>query len=123
MNLSKSIFILFPALLLTIVSANAQIDPICEEITTWFQEERFLITDQNDDALLSRAEMERFENEFSYFLDSRHFSIADLNQDGVLSFNEIHAKRNAEKVYRYRQDRRKLRELSRTYPTLAQANL
>ncbi len=93
---------------------------MCEEITTWFQEERFLIADQNDDALLSRSEMERFQTEFSYFLDNRHFSIADKNKDRLLSFNEIHDKRGAEKVYRYRQERIKLRELARQHPTLAQ---
>lgn len=122
MNLLKGITLSLLAPLLSTLSVFAQTDPMCEEITTWFQEERFLITDQNDDALLSRKEMERFENEFSYFLDSRHFTIADLNKDGLLSFNEIHAKRNAENVYRLRQDRRKLRELSRKHPTLAQAN-
>ncbi|MCI4666709.1 MAG: hypothetical protein MRZ79_01010 [Bacteroidia bacterium] len=122
MKLLKGITLSLLALLLSTLTVFAQTDPMCEEITTWFQEERFLITDQNDDALLSRAEMERFENEFSYFLESRHFVIADRNQDGLLSFNEIHAKKNAEKVYRFRQDRRKLRELSRVHPTLAQAS-
>lgn len=122
MKLLKGITLSFLALLFCSLSAFSQTDPLCEEITTWFQEERFLITDQNDDALLSQAEMRRFQNEFSYFLVSRHFTIADLNKDGLLSFNEIHAKRNAENVYRFRQDRRKLRELSQKHPTLSQIN-
>ncbi|MEO0898505.1 MAG: EF-hand domain-containing protein [Bacteroidota bacterium] len=120
MNYLQRTFVTVLALLL-LTPAFAQIDPLCEEITTWFQEERFLITDQNDDALLSRSEMERFSNEFSYFLDNRHMAIADVNKDGLLSFNEIHSKRSAENVYRYRLERRKLREVARNHPTLAQA--
>ncbi len=95
--------------------------PIYEEINLWFQEERFIISDQNDDALLQRSEMELFASEFGYYLDSRHYQLTDRNQDGLLSFNEMLDRSQSEKIYRYAQEQRELRDLARQYPLLAQA--
>ncbi len=100
----------------------AQRSPIHEEIDLWFQEERFLITDLNDDALLERSEMKQFEEEFAYFLVPRHFELSDKNQDGFLSFYELLDRSKSEKLYRYNQERKALRQLGMQYPTLAQAN-
>ncbi|MEO1419025.1 MAG: hypothetical protein AAFW00_27470 [Bacteroidota bacterium] len=109
-------------LLLSTSSLFAQSDPVCQEITAWFQEERFIIADQNEDALLARTEMQVFPQEFVYFLAGRHFQIADINKDGFLSFNELHAKRKSENIFRYQLERRQIREMAQQHPYLAQAD-
>ena len=89
---------------------------------TWYLEERFLIADQNDDALLDRSEMEVFEKEFIYFLSERHFETSDRNQDGLLSFNEINQKNKSENIYRFNLDRKHIRKLAGEHPMLRQAD-
>ena len=96
--------------------------PMHKEIDLWFQEERFIIADQNDDAHLDRGEMERFASEFGYYLEPRHYALTDKNNDGLLSFNEMLDRSNSEKIFRYTQEQRELRDLSHQYPLLAQAN-
>lgn len=107
---------------LLVQKVNAQLDPIHQQINNWFQEERFLIADQNDDALLDQSEMERFENEFSYFLVDRHYELTDQNQDGFISFYELQDRSHSEKLYRYNTERKSLRELSMEHPLLSQAD-
>jgi hypothetical protein len=100
----------------------AQSHPTHQDIDLWFQEERFIIADQNDDALLDQSEMKRFSSEFSYYLEPRHYQLTDKNQDGLLSFNEMLDRSHSEKIYRFSQEQRELRDLAHTYPLLAQAD-
>ncbi|MEM6343123.1 MAG: hypothetical protein AAF927_04555 [Bacteroidota bacterium] len=105
-----------------LISLHAQNTPQ-KEISTWFLEERFLIADQNDDALLDIKEMQRFPQEFAYYLTDRHFDLSDNNKDGYLSFNEINLKRRTENSYLFTYHRRQLREIAVDYPLLAQADI
>jgi len=104
------------------LSLQAQGGSVQEEINLWFQEERFIIADRNDDALLDKSEMAHFAEEFAYYLVPRHYGQTDKNQDGMLSFHEVLARSNSEKLYRYNLERRELRALARDYPLLAQAD-
>ncbi len=90
--------------------------------SNFFQEERFLIADQNDDARLDREEMQIFPEEFVYFLDSRHLEWADRNHDNLLTFQEVRTASQAEMNFRFQQDRRAIMDLARQYPMLAQAD-
>jgi len=92
------------------------------EISQWFQEERFIVADQNDDALLDKSEMQAFQEEFCYYLVDRHYQLTDINHDGLLSFHEMLDRSKSEKVYRYNLERKALRGLSSQYPLLAQAD-
>lgn len=117
----------FVALSLLIVSVPlfslyAQQSSLQKEVSTWFLEERFLIADQNDDALLDITEMKRFPQEFAYYLTDRHFDLSDNNQDGYLSFNEVNLRRRSENTYLFTYHRRQLREVARDFPLLAQAD-
>ncbi|MEZ4827301.1 MAG: hypothetical protein R3C61_13635 [Bacteroidia bacterium] len=82
-----------PVLLLFANLVYAQNTQLNSDITTWYLEERFIIADQNDDALLSKSEMKVFADEFCYYLADRYFELADRNQDGFLSFNEINLRK------------------------------
>lgn len=94
-----------------------------KEISTWFLEERFLIADQNDDALLDLKEMKRFPQEFAYYLTDSHFDLSDNNQDGYLSFNEVNLRRRTENSFLFTYHRRQLRDISSDFPLLAQADI
>jgi hypothetical protein len=104
------------------LSLFAQINQTEKEVSIWFLEERFLIADQNDDALLDKTELQAFPREFAYFLESRNYELTDKNQDGLLSFNELNTRRQTENIYLFSQQRKDLRELARAYPMLAQAD-
>jgi hypothetical protein len=104
------------------VQLSAQSPMATQEVSLWFLEERFLLTDQNDDALLSRGELESFPDEFCYYLESNNFELADANQDGQLSFNEMLNRVKSENIYQYQLNSKELRTLSRQYPLLAQAD-
>ena len=123
MNLTHPIYCLC-LLFSVLISPNlhAQKSFLDKEITTWYLEERFLIADQNDDALLDKSEMEVFEKEFIYYLTDRNFTLADKNRDGFLSYNEINQKKKSENIYRFAQERKHLRELGRKHPLLRQAD-
>ena len=113
-------------LLLSLSSVSplfAQSASLKQEISIWFLEERFLIADHNDDALLEMRELRKFPEEFVYYLDERNFEAADKNRDGYLSFNEINARRSSENLFRYNMERKEYRELARTYPLLEQADV
>ncbi len=97
--------------------------PTVDQITSkWFQEERFLMADRNDDARLDRTELAAFPEEFVYFLDPRQLSWADQNRDGVLHFSEMMDARQSELNFRFQQERRAYQELVRSYPLLPQAD-
>lgn len=103
-------------------SATAQNDAFSRVASNWFQEERFLMADQNDDARLNVAEMQAFENEFIFFLDARQYAWTDKNNDGLLSFAEIKSVEESEINYRFQAERREIQVLSRSYPLIAQAD-
>lgn len=92
------------------------------EIHLWFQEERFLITDQDNNALLDREEMLKYNSEFAYYLAQNHYDLTDTNNDNLISFKEILARTEVENAYRYAQERKQLRKLATEYPFLRQAD-
>lgn len=104
-------------------SLHAQTHSPQKEISTWFLEERFLIADQNDDALLDLSELKQFPQEFAYYLTDRNFDLSDNNQDGYLSFNEVNLRRRTENSFLFIYQRRQLREIGRDFPLLAQADI
>ena len=101
----------------------AQSDPITREVSDWFLEERFIIADLNEDALLDREEMAQFAGEFAYYLEEAAFKATDKNRDGRLSFNEIRVRVQSENNYRLSQERKALRSLAEQYPLLFQADV
>lgn len=109
--------------MLPFASATAQDELLSREISEWFLEERFIIADQNEDALLDRDELRLFAIEFAYYLEPRSFEATDKNRDGYLSYHEIKSRVQSEATYRYNQDRKDLRNLALTYPLLQQADI
>ena len=114
----------FVALLPIILSyAISYAQNINDEISNWFLEERFIIADKNDDALLDKSEMETYDNEFVYYLTDRNYVLTDKNKDGYLSFQEIHARKKTEYLFRYNMDIREIRTLTRQFPFLPKADV
>lgn len=103
-------------------TSSAQNDDFSRVASDWFQEERFLMADQNDDARLNAAELQAFEDEFVFFLDARQYDWTDRNNDGLLSFTEIKSVEESEINYRFQAERREIQVLTRSYPLLAQAD-
>jgi hypothetical protein len=116
MRQSALFFCVLVVLLTLVFTANAQQNNHHDAITTWFLEERFLIADQNEDALLSTAELRQYECEFSYYLIEQHFKICDSNTDGHLSYNEILRRVRSEFVYRTSMDQKNARAAMADYP-------
>lgn len=119
---SYRISLLFLTATFSFLTSTAQNDDLSRVASNWFQEERFLMADQNDDAKLNAAEMQAFENEFVFFLDARQYDWTDKNNDGLLSFTEIKTVEESEINYRFQAERRDLQTLSRSYPLLNQAD-
>lgn len=114
------------SLLATIITFNTsfgQERQINEKIDNWFLEQRFILADKNDDALLDKKEMDNFGSEFVYFLNDRYYQLSDANQDGLLSFSEMFSRRKSEYLFRYNTERRQLRSLLQQYPILPRADL
>lgn len=89
------------------------------EIENWYLEERFIVADQNDDSLLSKDELKKFDVEFSYYLVDQNFTLTDLNKDAQLSYNEISKRVKSEFAYRHAMDVKNLRQYQADYPFLA----
>ena len=104
------------------LTTYGQRDHITQKINSWYLDERFLIADLNDDALLDQTELANFRTEFSYYLENRNYLLTDTNRDGMLSFREINARVQSEILYRYNMERREIRNLAREYPMLFQAD-
>lgn len=122
MNKFVKIFLLSPLTLLQFLQVIGQNLPDSREIKDWYLEERFLITDSNDDALLDRTELAKFSDEFSYYLVEEHFTASDYNKDRHLSFNEIRNRVHSEMMYRASTERRELRKLKQSYSIPAKPN-
>ena len=114
--LRNSLFALLSSFIFSPIWAqNASFDQV---VSNWFLEERFIIADKNDDALLEREEMEAFAGEFVYYLSGRNYSLTDRNRDGFLSFNEMFARTRSEYMFRYNAEQRQLRNLRAQYSFL-----
>lgn len=117
----KTLIFLLAHLIISFFYVHAQ-DPMNQIVHEWYLEERFIIADQNDDALLDIHELKRFPKEFSYYLADRHYDLSDVNKDGHLSFNELYKRTHSEYKYRYNMERRQLNDLLTQYPALAEAD-
>lgn len=111
------------AALLPLFFAQAQAQETETLLGNWYLQERFLIADKNEDALLEKGELQQFNKEFAYYLYGRNFPLTDLNQDGKLSFNEMAQRTESEFSFRQQMDRKEIRELKATYPQLANPDL
>ncbi len=122
MKYFKTIYL---AIYLTIVAngMSAQFDAESSRLNSWYLEERFLIADRNDDALLNQRELLRFADEFAYYLVEHHFNATDINQDGSLSFHEINGRVKSEMAYRKSMEMRELGQLTNRYPELPNADI
>jgi hypothetical protein len=125
MQIPATILRFSPLLILVFIGQllPAQAPDPTQQVSTWFLEERFLIADQNDDALLERSELEAFSNEFCYYLEGKNYLLSDKNQDGYLSFNEMLKRIKSENIYHYQLESKELRALAREYPILAQVDI
>lgn len=110
-------------IILTHINVSAQDEALSKEITIWYQEERFILADKNDDALLDKSEVEQFKSEFAYFLEPRNYEVSDKNQDGFLSFQEVVNRTKSETIYSYQQERKEILRLAREYPLIFQADV
>jgi hypothetical protein len=108
--LLKPFFLTLP-LLLSLHPLFAQVEANQNLVSNWYLEERFLITDQNEDALLDKSEMRQFPKEFAYYLDNRNFELTDLNKDRKLSFNEMKRRVRTEFTFRQKQELKELRQI------------
>ncbi len=106
-----------------VVPVIAQTADFNEAVANWYQEERFLLADRNDDALLDKAEMGKVAPEFSYFLANNHFELTDKNGDQKLSFNEVRQRSYPEMMFRYQEEKNAIRVLAINYPLVDQADL
>ncbi len=122
MNFSTAFFSFSVFFSLFSLSLLSQEDLSNQEIHIWFQEERFLIADEDNNALLDKEEMQSYENEFAYFLAENHYDLTDQNKDKFISFKEILARTKVENAFRYARERKQLRELATDYPFLRQAD-
>lgn len=110
---------LFTFYLFLIISPSLFSQSLQEKVSTWYWEERFAVADVNEDALLEKSELSKFNSEFSFYLDSKNFASTDENNDGFLSFAEMVGKKNAEIGFRSTMENRQIRNLTATYPDLA----
>jgi hypothetical protein len=96
---------------------------LSDKVGIWFLEERFIIADLNDDALLEKAELQTFPTEFAYYLQDRNYDHADRNRDGFLSFNEINHLLPSELAYRNSVEKREIRSLEADFSLLNSPSL
>ncbi|MFK7971015.1 MAG: hypothetical protein AB8F95_11640, partial [Bacteroidia bacterium] len=113
-------FLLFSVLLLPSLQAQQSLNQV---LTDWYLEERFILADQDKDALLDKDELKQFPQEFGYYLDSRNFGLTDLDKDGKLSFRETKSRVLVEFNFRYAKELSALATLEKQYPALAQPTL
>jgi len=116
-------FYLAISLLISVQYTFAQYEREASRLSSWYLEERFLIADRDDDALLNKRELLRFSDEFAYYLVDHHYQATDANRDGLLSFNEINQRVRSEMAYRKSMEMRELGQLVRRYPELPNADL
>jgi hypothetical protein len=114
---------LFAALILPLFFIQAQAQETETLLGNWYLQERFLIADKNEDALMEKSELEKFSKEFGYFLYGRNYILTDLNRDGKLSFNEMSQRVESEFSFRQQMDRKEIRELKSNFSELENPNL
>ncbi len=115
MKQTVRIFFAFALTVCYLLPAMGQNFPGAQEIREWYLEERFLITDSNDDALLDKTELAKFSDEFGYYLLEDHFNASDANKDSYLSYKEIRNRVHSEMMYRASAERRELRRLQQSF--------
>lgn len=92
-------------------------------LTTWFLEARFMLADQDRDALLDPEELSRFPEEFGYFLDDLYFTLSDENADGKLSFRETQSRLKVAAAYRHATEANAVASLQQRFPELVKPQI
>lgn len=117
----KQFFLTFALLLTSFVSLFAQ-QNINQVLTDWYLEERFILVDQDRDALLDQDEIGQFPQEFGYYMDPRNFLLSDTDGDGKLSYRETKSRVVVEFNFRYAKEVASLGRLFDQNPTLKLAD-
>lgn len=94
-----------------------------QKVSNWYWQERFVVADANEDALLEKAELGKFSTEFSYYLDTKNFQLSDENHDGFLSYQEMLSRKEAEANYRISMETRQIHSLETANTGLANADV
>lgn len=121
--MTRPLYFIFAALFLTTSFIQSQAQETETLLGNWYLQERFIIADKNEDALMEKAELQQFPNEFAYYLYGRNFDLTDLNQDSKLSFNEMVQRVESEFSFRQQMERKEIRELKAKYPQLSNPDL
>lgn len=94
-----------------------------QKVSNWYWQERFVVADANEDALLEKSELGKFATEFSYYLEAKNFQLSDENHDGFLSYQEMLSRKEAEANYRISMESRQIRSLEAANKGLANADV
>ena len=121
--MKRPLLFLFTTLYLSFSFIQTQAQETETLLGNWYLQERFLIADKNEDALMAKAELQQFSKEFAYYLYGRNFALTDLNRDGKLSFNEMSQRIESEFTFRQQMDRKEIRELKTNYAQLTNPDL
>ncbi len=121
--MTRPLNLLITTLILSLSFVFTQAQEVETLVGNWYLQERFLIADENDDALLNKAELQHFNKEFAYYLYGRNYQLTDLNMDGKLSFNEMSQRIESEFSFRQQMERKEIRELKSQYPQLADPSI
>ena len=95
---------------------------INQVLTDWYLEERFILADQDKDALLDVDELNQFPQEFGYYLDARNFLLSDSDGDGKLSFRETKTRVIVEFNFRFAKEIAALNALRKSGIELGKLN-
>lgn len=115
--------LIFAGLLSFAVATPIFAQTMQEKVSNWYWQERFVVADANEDALLEKVELGKFATEFSYYLEAKNFQLSDENHDGFLSYQEMLSRKEAEANYRISMESRQIRSLEAANQGLANADV
>ncbi|MCB0835746.1 MAG: hypothetical protein KDD99_03720 [Bacteroidetes bacterium] len=84
-------------------------------VTDWLFEASFLILDENQNDLLTRAELGKFEAEYGWFLKPENFARADRNHNAGLDRLELSTYSSVAQAYRNETETKELESLHQKY--------
>ncbi len=119
----KKLTLILSGLFLVAVVTPTFSQTMQQKVSNWYWQERFVVADANEDALLEKAELSKFASEFSYYLDTKNFQLSDENHDGFLSYQEMLTRKDAEANYRTTMESRQIRALEAANAGLAAADV
>lgn len=103
-------------------SLSAQ-ESMRKKITAWYNEQRLVAADADKNAGLSLNEIQKYPDEFCYYLDKNNFVNTDKNKDGEIDKKELSEKYEVEAAIRERMEHQQLRGLNVEYGMLSLVDL